>query len=401
MFASVDALRQPGWTHPARMVAYSRLLAGVPITVAIGWLALSTGLIDPAGSPIGSDFVSFYTASALALAGKVADVYRPEVHHAAQVALVGRSVDYAAFFYPPPFLLVCLPLALVPYLAAWLCATGVAYFMVLCRLLAGTGAGIVAILAFPAVLLNAGHGQNGFLTAALLGGMALALGPRPGLAGLLIGLLAIKPHLALVLPFGLVFIGAWRTILMAAVSALGLCAASWFVLGPEAWHGFAAVSALARFTLENELVGSAKMVSVFAGLRLLGAGLKLAYAAQAIVGGLVLLALWRLARTRSDPLSFGVAMVAAVPLASPFLLDYDLTLIALPLAWLLREARRDGFRPWEQTGMLAAFLLPLFARAVALGLSVPLAPPVLAILFWLVVRRAIPGRSERAPLASS
>lgn len=391
MFASLEALRQPSWTTPARMVAYGRLLAGLPIALAIGWLAFSRGLIDPAGSPVGADFLSFYAASALALGDRVADVYRPALHHAAQAALVGRPVDYAAFFYPPPFLLVCLPLALVPYLAAlaaWIGATGAAFVIVLRRFLAGTNAGLVAILAFPAVLLNAGHGQNGFLTTALLGGMALALGPRPILAGLLIGGLAIKPHLAILLPFGLMFLGAWRAIGAAAVAGLALCAASWLILGVEAWQGFSTVSTLARSALESELVGSAKMVSVFAAFRLLGAGLATAYAAQAAVFALVLVALWRLARARPDPLAFGVAMVAATSLASPFLLDYDLTLLAVPLAWLLREANRDGFRPWEQAGMIAAFLLPLFARSIALGLSLPLAPPVLFILSWLVLRRA-------------
>ena len=39
-------------------------------------------------------------------------------HHAQQTAIFGRDTGYAAFFYPPIFLLVCLPLAVLPYLAA-------------------------------------------------------------------------------------------------------------------------------------------------------------------------------------------------------------------------------------------------------------------------------------------
>jgi hypothetical protein len=46
-------------------------------------------------------------------------------HWAAEKALFGPAQGYVAFFYPPPYLLICLPLALVPYfwsLAVWLIA---------------------------------------------------------------------------------------------------------------------------------------------------------------------------------------------------------------------------------------------------------------------------------------
>ena len=95
---------------------------------------------------------------------------------------VRPAVAYAAFFYPPPYLLICLPLAPLPYfasLALWLGATGAAYWRVL---RAYAGARLRRILAFPAFLVNAGHGQNGFLSAALIGGGALLLDKRPVVA---------------------------------------------------------------------------------------------------------------------------------------------------------------------------------------------------------------------------
>jgi hypothetical protein len=48
---------------------------------------------------------------------------------------------------------------------------------------------LLLALAFPAVLINIGHGQNGFLTAALMGGALVALPRQPVLAGILFGLL--------------------------------------------------------------------------------------------------------------------------------------------------------------------------------------------------------------------
>ena len=63
-------------------------------------------------------------------------------------------------------------------------------------------------------------------------------------------------------------------------------------------------------------------------------------------------------------------------------------LAAVPLAWLFAQGVREGFRPWEKIGLLAAYALPLFSRSVATFAHVPLGPPVLAGLFLLVLRRA-------------
>ena len=62
---------------------------------------------------------------------------------------------------------------------------------------------LLLALAFPAVLINIGHGQNGFLTAALLGGALVVLDRRPLVAGILIGLLVYKPQFGLMIPLAL------------------------------------------------------------------------------------------------------------------------------------------------------------------------------------------------------
>lgn len=395
----VSPLRDPRWLTPARTSAYLRILAGMSLALALGWAALSTGGLDRLGNPLGTDFLSFYAASALALSGRVADVYVPALHHAAETAVFGQDTGYAAFFYPPPFLLVCLGLATLPYLvalAAWVGATGFAYVGIVRSFLRASGAGMLPILAFPAVLCNAGHGQNGFLTAALFGGGVLLLARRPVLAGLLFGGLVIKPHLALVLPFAFAAVGAWRTGAATAAAGLGLCALATIVLGPAAWEGFRSVSPLARATLEDGWVDPAKMQSTFAALRLLGAGVPVAYAGQAVATALALLVLVWLGRRRPDLEAFGVATASAALLATPFLLDYDLTLLAVPLAWLFREGRRDGFRPWEQGAMMAAYLLPLVSRPLAITTGLPIAPLVLAAMFGLVARRVAETATDRA-----
>ena len=57
--------------------------------------------------------------------------------------------------------------------------------------------------ALPAVFVNIGQGQNGFLTAALLGGALHWLNRKPWLAGVLIGCLAYQPQFGVLIPIAL------------------------------------------------------------------------------------------------------------------------------------------------------------------------------------------------------
>ena len=91
----------------------------------------------------------------------------------------------------------------------WLTVSGLAFYRMLRGYLPSLNS--VMFLAFPAVFLNAAHGQNGFLSAALLGGGLLIMDRRPLLAGVCFGAMAFKPHLALAIPFALIFARRWMT----------------------------------------------------------------------------------------------------------------------------------------------------------------------------------------------
>jgi hypothetical protein len=384
------SLREAEWLDAARAKAWRNILLVISLLAAAGWAALSRGGLDPLGKALGTDFLSFYAASRLALAGHPAAVYDVAAHRAAEIAVFGRDVGYAAFFYPPLFLLICLPLATLPYLAAlaaWLAATGAVFAASLKGWLGGR-IGWPAVAAFPAVLMTIGHGQNAFLSAALLGAGARWLDRRPVLAGIALGLLAFKPHLGLILPVALIAGGRWKAFASAAATVLAFSSASLAVFGAEAWRGFLVSSALARATLEQGLVEPGKMASAFAAVRVLGGPANLAYAVQALValaagGGLV----WAIRRRPGSAAEAPLIVLAAL-LASPFLLDYDLGILAFPLAWLTAQGLSGGFRPWEKIVLLAAYVLPITTRALAMRADMPLAPLVLGALFLLVLRRA-------------
>lgn len=401
---SLNALRDADWLDGRRARAWRNILLAASVLAALAWIGLAHGGLDLAGKPLGTDFLSFYAASRLALAGDPAGVYRVAGHRAAEISVFGRDTGYSAFFYPPLFLLICAPLAALPYLAslaAWLAATGAAFIASL-RGWLDRRLGWSTVAAFPAVLMNIGHGQNAFLSAALLGAGAGLLETRPLLAGAAFGLLAFKPHLGLLLPLALAARGRWKAFAAAAASLLTFAAASLAAFGAEAWRGFLAGSALARATLEQGFVEPGKMASAFAAVRVLGGPVALAYAVQGLVTLALAVLLVLALRRRPGAAAEGALIITAALLATPFLLDYDLVSLAFPLAWLAGEGLRGGFRPWEKITLFAGFVLPLAARGLAMDAHAPLAPVVLLALFALVLRRASSqGAAAQAPPRTS
>lgn len=397
--SGLTVLRDAAWLTRARVKGYLRLLLAVTAIGAIAWVALSHGGRDARGMPLGTDFLSFWAASRLALSGHPAAAYDMAAHAAAQrAAFGGASLGYAAFFYPPLFLLVCLPLGLGPYfvaLAAWLGLTGAACWRVIRAILGDAGRGLgLTMLAFPGVFSTIGHGQNAFLTTALIGLGFLVIDRRPILAGALLGLLAFKPHLGLMLPIALVVAGRWKAAAAAAGAVLLFAVAALLAFGADTWRGFLGVSPVAKLALERGLMGFEKMQSVFAATRLWGGPLWLSYALQAAAAAIACLAVvgvarWSGARRGAGRgLALGATTATATLVASPFVLDYDLMILAVPIAWMVREGVRGGFAPWEKSVLFAAFVLPLVSRVVALRTGVPLGPPVVLALLAVVARRA-------------
>jgi len=387
----LSALAEARWLTPGRARAYARLLLALTIALVLLWIATSHGGVDRAGHPLGTDFLSFWAASDLALAGHPAAIYDPLRHGAREAALFPAYVaeGYTPFLYPPTYLLVCLPLALLPYfwaLAAWLGLTFAAYYRALRALLPGSA---LPILAYPAVLVNAGHGHNAFLTTALFAGAARWLGGRPFVAGLCLGALCVKPHFLLLAPVLLLAGRHWRALAGAITGGVALCGASLALFGLDTWRGFLSTAPESRRILEGGLFPPEKMVSVFAALRVLAAPVGIAYAAQALAA---LAAATLLVRARRAPPRGQVALlVAGTLLATPYMLDYDLMLAAVPLAFVFARAQGGGFLRWEKLVLGASFILPLLARLLATRLSLPIAPLVDAALLAVVARRVHPA----------
>ncbi len=356
------------------------------------WLLRSKGLVDPAGNPIGADFIDPWSASWLALHGAPSAVYN--VAHLWTVersAVADPAVGFAGFHYPPVYLLIILPLALIPYawsLLAWTAATFAAYLATMWKIDSERDSLWLAI-AFPGALVNLTNGQNGFLTLGLLGAALLTLKRRPILAGVMFGLMSYKPQYGILVPIFLIAGGRWRAIAAASVTVVLLAALSFASFGAQTWQAFFSSIAFTRHVvLEQGGSGFEKLQSAFAAARLWGFSVATAYTFQAaisLIAAIIVIWIWR--RTASFDLH-AAALAAGVLLVTPYVMDYDLVILALPIAWLALEGRRTGFLPWEKSLLAFIWLLPLFARSLAGHAMIPIAPLAMLLPLADIASRA-------------
>jgi alpha-1,2-mannosyltransferase len=405
-----QALQSGQWLTAARARGYSLILLGLCILAIAAWVAMADGLVDRNGKPIGTDFASFYAAGSLVLDGRAGDVYNMAAHYAREQQIFGASTPYYGWLYPPIFLLVATPLALMPYLwalAVWQIGTFALYLSVIAGVVAGmpprskvTGQIWLPVAAgFPAVFINLGHGQNGFLSAGLFGAALLALPARPILSGVLFGLLAYKPQLALVMPFALLAGGHWRTVLAAGITVMALVGLTALIFGGDLWFAFAASTETSRkLLLEQGDVGFEKLQSVFAAVRLWGGGVPLAYAIQGVVSAAVLGGTAWAWRSRCDDGLKAALLVVATLLASPHVLDYDLVILAPAIAFTVRAGLAGRFRDYEASLLAAVWIVPLLSRSVAGFTAVPVGMLAMLAFYVFALRTA---RSDRTPGAAA
>ena len=395
------AVRSGAWLTPERLRVYPRLFGGAFCLALCGLIATSRGALDRWGRPLGTDFSGIWVAGRAVLAGHPAQPYDNALNAAAQVAAFGPSDSFLAWPYPPYFLALAALLASMPYLVAlalWQGATLLVYLRATRDAAAGLPPGptLVAALAFPAVAINVLHGQNGLLSAALLAGGALLLPRRPWFAGVLLGLLAYKPQFALAIPVALLASRHWRAIAAAGLTVLGMTLATYAAYGSAPWYGFAANLAFTRrVVLEMGGLEPYKLQSAFAAVRLLGGSVPLAYAAQAMTSVAVLAGLASLWHGDADRRLKLAGLAVASLLATPYAMDYDMTMLGPALGALASYGVERGFRSYDKSLLALAWIMPLGERVIASTFALPLGFLMMVLLFANVLARARFGARRR------
>jgi alpha-1,2-mannosyltransferase len=390
------ALRDAGWLTGARARHWVR-----PFTLALfGYVGVAAVLITMASigrKPPAFDFDAFWAAGRFVLAGHPAAAYDNAAIEIAERAATIMPPGYLAFYYPPPFLLLCAPLGLFGFATALLLfvAGETALVLACLRRIVPRDWGWLPLLAFPGFLMNALSGQNAALSAACFAGAAIWLEERPVLAGMCLGGLVCKPQLALCIPVWLLLARRFRCAFACGGTAAASCVLSWLVLGTASWRGFFAHSAEVGGNIAHVAIIWPKLQSVYGAVMLAGGGVRAAIFAQGLACLVAVAWLAGVSLKRRGALVEVAAAATASLFFTPYLLDYDLAILAVPLACLARLAQQVGWRPYEKIVLLALFLLPLAARASAMLAGITLGPAALLVLMALIWRRAM----QPCPLA--
>ncbi len=307
------------------------------------WLRVSApdGVL---GLPTG-DFSNLWAAGSLSRTRRFAVLYDPAAFQAWKAAAFGHPVLRNDWVYPPLVLPLAAVVSLLPLplgFVLWSVGT-IAGMVALLRRAGLGGAAVSFVLCSPANCLCLIYGQFGGLLGCLVVTSLVLAGRRPILAGVMLGLAALKPQLGLLTPLALCVRGRWRALGAGAATCLVLAALPAGLFGGACWRlyltsGLAAARHLVvqPFGAGYQLTGT----SVFWMFRSCHAGVALAAFAQiaaALAAAVAVIAVWR---RDNDPLVRAALTAILMPLVAPYGFAADMVGYSIGLAVL--TARRGG-----------------------------------------------------------
>jgi alpha-1,2-mannosyltransferase len=330
----------------------------------------------------GRDFINVWTGAKLIAVRDYATLYTPQAFSAFQESIFG-TLDLHVYSYPPTAFPIASFFSLLPYpiaVALWLVGTGGLFLWAARSWWPHCGGPFWLAILTPAALLNLWIGNYGFVFGAIFLLAFRRLDDRPVLAGAVIGLFAMKPQLAVLIPLALLIRRDWRAIFSAAASTGAMILASGLIYGWSAWAEF-----LTRATGKQVSVIDAhgaffgKMsASAATAILDLGGDWTAAIIGQALLAtlgiALVAIAAWR--RVRTDQLALLLATCTFLVL--PYSINYDLVVVCIG-AWVVmtnsdnapvdRGLATLGFIAPQVGLLLAMFHLPVTSLMLA-GLAI-------------------------------
>ncbi|HKU54955.1 MAG TPA: glycosyltransferase family 87 protein [Rhizomicrobium sp.] len=346
---------------------------------------------DGSGLVVGRDFLNFWMYGHAAFSAEPGRWYDLAAYHKALASLLGPGYPGQNWSYPPSIMLLAAPFGLMGYLPALLSWTlaGLALFVFVLRGRASSRLALAALVS-PASAFCLISGQSSLITAALLITVFTCLDRRPLLAGLLIGLLSLKPQLALLLPVALAASGRWRAFVAAAAMVLAIAALSLVLFGPESWIRFVTLGLPAQNLVLHDAQGIAVPFypTIFMNLHGAGLGYKAAMTMQVLFALAAAIAVaWAFRRRRdADPGLLFALFTACTVMALPYLLIYDTLPLTVAALLLLEKGLLDS-----RGRLLARLIYWLPLLQIGFGRWHVPGPAMIAVLFTLhIFLRSMP-----------
>ena len=280
-------------------------------------------------SPSGVDFLSFWAAGRLVLSGHPELAYNIASHGAVEdtIAHIGGLMPFP---YPPPFLAIVTPFAAPPFGIAfilWVAITAT-FFALATRRAAPPS---FAFGNTPAAI-DFMIGQNGFLICGIfILGLSL-ISNMPFAAGAVLGLMVLKPQLALLLPVAMLAGREWRVIAGAIASVSAVLMLGLILFGFKSYQGFWNILPFYVDLLRHHKLPWNELASPFALARFVGipqTPALIIHAVIAVVATALTARAWWLKLDERIPI-----LATATMLIPPYFLTYDALLIVVPMGWL-------------------------------------------------------------------
>jgi hypothetical protein len=338
------------------------------------------------------DFLALWSYGKIIAGHPARDLYDTGVLHGLQVALGMLDSAHNPFPYPPTAILIFTPLGLLPYQACyvvWTVGTLALFVWAVVATCSRLAVCVIGVIVAPVTVSCIDSGQSGLLAAALLiAGVRLA-GSRPVLSGMLIGLLAYKPQMAMLVPIAFAAAGYWRAFAAACVTVIVLAAVATVAYGPEVWSDWLAMLPAYSDVFDRDPVGMKFKPTIMANLQLVGVSLPIAKAVQGMVAIAVAAVVWLCFRRNAGRLA-AAALLAGTVLASPHAYIYDLPIIAAAMALFIqwRMVVNPVFNLTEVAILILGFTFPLLMMTATDRFDPPVSAVPLLLLFGLIVKDA-------------
>lgn len=383
------APRGQHWLDSGRLRTYSLVALACYALFLLVYLYRTEWQHRPDFGPLAMDFLPFWSASFLALHRHAIDAYNLAALTAVETAAIARAPGILPWLYPPTFLLVVYPLALLPFKVAAVVFLGVTlalFVRVVCAIVPGRHTLLLAV-AFPGAALVLVSGQNGLLTASIAGLGLVLLRRHPVMAGICLGLLCMKPHLAVLFPLALLCSRSWRALAAMAATAALMLAVSVLMFGSGTLVAFLHNAGMMAGLVASGRAALARIPTVFALATLAHVPAAWAYAAQgaaALAAAAAVCNAW--GRESSYALRAAVLICASL-LVSPYLFDYDLAWLGVLIAWCARHGLARGWKRYEREWLVGLWCVPIAGVLVVTQVKFQFMPLVIAATLWMLMRR--------------
>lgn len=368
------------------------------IYLIISYVSGLNGIIESnASNLLGRDFVNFWSSAHIAIEGQAQILYDRIAYRAYLFDTFGAQLNSYSFSYPPHSLFMFAPFGGLQYVYGFILWTfgGLAFAYAATRQWFTEVKLSFWIILGPAAMIAIFGGQTGvWLVAFWMMALAL-LDRRPIVAGILIGMLTVKPQIGVLLAVYLLCQGHWRAIFSAVATSIIMVVSSLIFFGIEPWAKF--ISEVLPF--QSELIS--KNIGIFdymvhtpfKWVINLGLGKHMAWSVQLpfMALGLALI-IWSSFKPVDKRLKICLLSILTF-LFSPYMAIYDMAILAFA-ACLFWQYYKEAYMPEMQNHHWVIILVSSLIVTPVVGLyaailHIPLSVILMCIFIAVMIREVL------------